>query len=72
MSNKDAIDKIVKASSGATVEYRRIEYNGVSLLITTYKLKPLIEVKWERTRDPEVERLAKEMGMELRKGRCES
>lgn len=62
MSSEDKIEKIIKASSGATVE-------GVSLLITTYKLKPLIEVTWERTHDPDVERLAKEMGVELRKFR---
>ncbi len=72
MSSEKVIDGIVNATSGATVEYRKIIFEGVPLLITRQKLKPLIEVTWERTHSPEVERLALEFGMKLRKGRCVS
>jgi len=70
MKAEKVIDDIVKATSGAAVEYKKISYNGVPLLITRQRLKPLVEVTWERTHSPEVERLALEFGMELRKGRC--
>ena len=57
------VDEIVKASKGSTVEYDTIEYRGVKLLITISKLKPLIAVTSEFTRDPSAQKLARELGI---------
>jgi hypothetical protein len=69
MKTEELISKIVQMSKGQVVEYEEIKFKGVSLLITKPKLKPLIDITWERTHDLEVERLAKEMGITLRKFR---
>jgi hypothetical protein len=61
------IDEIVKASKDGCVQYDSIEYKGVKLLATKTKIKDLIRVTWEFTKDPEVKKLADELNIELRK-----
>lgn len=69
MGNDDIITKIAEVSKGMTIEYEVIKFNGIPLLITKSKLKPLIALTWERTHDPALEELAKKLGVELRKFR---
>ena len=63
------VEEIVKMSKGGHVEYDSIEYRGVKLLITRPKIKSLVEVTAEFTHDPEVEKLAGELGIKLRRFR---
>ncbi len=68
MKSEELVSKIVQMSKGQIVEYEEIQFKGVSLLITKSKLKPLVDIAWERTHDPKIERLARDMGITLRKG----
>ena len=63
------VEEIVKVSKGGHVEYDIIEYRGVKLLITRAKIKSLVEVTAEFTRDPAAEKLAGELGIKLRRFR---
>ena len=63
------VEEIVKASKGGHIEYDLIEYRGVKLLITRAKIKSLVEITAEFTRDPAVETLAGELGIKLRRFR---
>ncbi|MGB8216299.1 MAG: hypothetical protein WCE94_03265 [Candidatus Methanoperedens sp.] len=69
MGCEDVVNKIVEVSKGMTIEYEVVKFNGISLLITKSKLKPLIALTWERTHDSELEKFAKGIGLELRKFR---
>jgi len=69
MGSEDIIEKIAEVSKGMTIEYEIIRFNGIPLLITKSKLKPLIAITWERTHDPALEPIAKMLGVELRKFR---
>ncbi len=60
------VDDIVRMSKGGSVEYTSIEYRGVKLLITISKIKPLVAVTSEFTRDPAAQKLAREMGIKLK------
>lgn len=61
------VDDIVKASKEGAVQYDKIVYRGVTLLTTKAKVKELIRVTWEFTKDSEVKKLADELGIETRK-----
>lgn len=61
------IEDFVQASVGALYQYDIIEYHGVKLLIPKNRIKELVRVSWERTYNPEIQKLADEMGIELRK-----
>lgn len=61
------VDEIVEASKGGFVKYEAIEFKKVKLLMTVDRLKPSIDRTWELTHDPEVEKLADEMGIKLRR-----
>ena len=63
------VEEIVKMSKGGDTEYELIEYRGVKLLITRAKIKSLVEVTAEFTRDPAAEKLAGELGIKLRRFR---
>jgi hypothetical protein len=61
------IDEVVTNSSGGLWLYDSIEYHGVRLLITKGVLSNIIENTWERTHNIELQALATELGIELRK-----
>lgn len=67
--NLPTVEEIVKMSKGGNTEYELIEYRGVKLLITRSKIKSLVEVTAEFTRDPAAEKLAGELGIKLRRFR---
>jgi hypothetical protein len=67
VGNLPTVEEIVKMSKGGSVEYDTIEYKGVKLLITRSKLKPLVAVTAEFTRDPAAQKLAMELGIKLRR-----
>lgn len=69
MGTEEIIEKIAEVSKGMTIEYEIIRFNGIPLLITKSKLKPLIALTWERNHDPALEPIAKLLGVELRKFR---
>lgn len=61
------VEEIVKASKGNTVEYDMIIYRGVKLLITVSKIRPLVAITAEFTRDEQAEKLANDLGINLRR-----
>lgn len=62
------VERIAEVSKGTHLPYVVFEYNGVKLLTTKSKLRPLIDITYELTHDPEVKKLAEEMGIKLRGG----
>ncbi len=69
MATDKAVEKIVEVSKGLTIQYEMIRFEGIALLITKEKIKPLIAITWERTHDPSLVPLAARFGVELRQPR---
>lgn len=60
-------EQIVEATRDEFVKYEIITFKNVKLLITRERLRPSIDRTWELTHDPGVEKLAKSMGIQLRR-----
>lgn len=69
MSDRPTIDQIVEFSKNREPKYGTVTFNGVRLLITEKKIRDAIAVTAEFTHDPDVEKLATDMGIKLRKFR---
>jgi len=69
MDGKPTAEQIVEASKDGAVKYEVVNYKGVKVLMTGTKIRDTIAVTHEFTHDPEVEKLAIEMGIKLRKFR---
>lgn len=69
MDREEILSRIVEMSKGQTVEYQLVNFRGIPLLITKNKLEPLISRTWELDHDTELEKIAKEFGITLRKFR---
>ncbi len=67
--SKPTVSQIAAASQGGYVQYEVITYRGVEILMIKAWLKPAIERTYELTHDPDVETLAREMGITLRRFR---
>lgn len=62
-----SVENIVKMSKGQVCEYEEVTFRGVPLLISKSKLEAAIDITWERTRNPNIKRIATEIGMRLRR-----
>jgi hypothetical protein len=69
VDREEILSRIVEMSKGQTVEYQLVNFRGIPLLITKNKLEPLISRTWELDHDTELEKIAKEFGITLRKFR---
>lgn len=69
MDAKRTVEQIVEASKDGAVKYEVVNFRGVKVLMTATKIRDAITVTHEFTHDPDVEKLAKEMGITLRRFR---
>lgn len=63
------VDEIAEASKLGHIKYEVIEFRKVKLLATPDRIRASIDRTWELTHDPDVEKLAEEMGIKLRRRR---
>lgn len=60
------IDQLVEATQEHNVQYKKITYNDVPLLIPLGKLKLIVQLTWERTQDPALIAIEEELKIRIR------
>ncbi len=63
------VEEVAAASQGAQAKYEIVTYRGVKILMPRTKIEHAVEVTHELTHQQDVEQLAKDMGITLRKFR---
>lgn len=66
---KPTVSQIAEASKEGHIQYEIVTYRGVEILMTKAPLRHAVEITYELTHDPEVEKLAGLMGIKLRRFR---